>query len=763
MEAEEKITGTAVYTDDMTLPGMLHAAVVGSDYAHARILSYNTDAAKALAGVKAVLTGEDIEMAPVGQMIKDETPLARGKVRYIGEPVVAIAAVDLEIARAAARLVEIEYEELEAVFDPEEALKADAPILHEQRADYSALFEMPEHRNAMSYTQYKEGDPDSAWDECDVIVEGVYETPAQEHMYMEPCSTISSYDRNGKVTIWSSQQSVFRVQALVAETLCMSMSKVRVISPKVGGGFGGKCDLTHQPISVLLSRATRRPVKYTLTREEDMMTTKSRHPCKMYLRTGAKSDGTLIAREGKYYLDSGAYADEGPEVATVAAFFARGPYRIPNINVESWSVYTNKLKASAFRGFGNPQASFGSESQLDEIAEKIGMDPIELRLKNALKTGEQWLGGQHVEVGSLGDCLVAAREQSNWDEKLKGIPAPPGKRRGIGVAGMAHISALMSSSAMVMLNEDGTATLNTGAVDIGAGQHTVLAQIAAGTLGLSLDQVNYGGPDTDTSPFDFQTSASRITYTCGKAVTEAAESVRELMFEKAAQMLECDEGDLELGVGGVIGMKGVPEAKLRFADIAGYSLFVEGGAIMATHSWKFPGEPFDPKRTLRSGFTFNAIGVFCFGAQIAEVEVDEASGKVEVLNFWAAHDVGRAINPGACDGQIHGAVAQGLGYALFEEMLWDDGRLANPSMMDYKIPGSMDVPYGIHPILIEQPEETGPFGAKGIGEVSLVGVAPAIVNAVRNATGGAAVKKIPATGERVLRAMLEKEAEEKGN
>ena len=608
----------------------------------------------------------------------------------------------------------------------------------------------------MSYTQYKEGDPETAWNECDVIVEGVYETPAQEHMYMEPCSTISSYDRTGKVTIWSSQQSVFRVQALVAESLCMPMSDVRVISPKVGGGFGGKCDLTHQPISVLLSRATKRPVKYTLTREEDMMTTKSRHPCKIYMRTGAKKDGTLIAREGKFYLDSGAYADEGPEVATVTAFFSRGPYRIPNINTETWAVYTNKLKASAFRGFGNPQASFAAESQLDEVAEKIGMDPLQLRLKNALKTGEHWLGGQRVEVGSLADCLEAARVESGWNHKIGGLSAPPGKRRGIGVAGMSHISALMSSSAMVRLNEDGTATLNTGAVDIGAGQHTVLAQIAAGTLGLSLDQVKYGGPDTDSSPYAFQTSASRITYTCGKAVTEAAERVRELMFEKAAKMLECDEGDLELGVGGVIGIKGVPEAKLGFADIAGFSLFVDGGPIMATHSWKFPGEPFDPKRTLMNGFVFDAIGVFCFGAHIAEVEVDEASGKVEVLNFWAAHDVGRALNPGSCDGQIHGAVAQGLGYALFEEMLWDDGRLVNPSMMDYKIPGSMDVPFEIHPIVLEQPEETGPFGAKGIGEIALVGVAPAIVNAVRNATGGASVKKIPATSERVLRAMLER-------
>ena len=755
LEAREKLTGQAVYTDDMTLPGMLHAAMLGAPYAHARIRSIDTSEAEALEGVRAVVTAEDLPKKKyVGVFLKDQMTFAGDKVRYISEPIAAVAADTLEIARKALQLIEVEYEELPAVFDPEEALEADAPILHENRDEYPCPYERPEHPNAVAYTQFKEGDIDNAWAECDVIVEGVYETPAQEHMYMEPCSTLVAVDANGKITIWSSMQSVFRVQTMIAEAFDMPMSKVRVIAPRIGGGFGGKCDLTNQPATVALALKSGRPVKMTLSCEDDMMMMKSRHAGKIYCRTGARKDGTLVAREMRLFLDGGAYADESPEVSTVAAFFGRGPYRIPHVNVESWSVYTNKLRASAFRGFGNPQATFASERQIDEVAEKLGMDPIDLRIKNALQSGDKWLGGQTVEGGSLAECLEKARAASDWDKRRQnnGKEVRPGKRRGICVSGMSHISGMLSAGAAVRLHEDGTVTVNTGAVDIGEGADTVMAQICAGALGLSLDQVNYGNPDTDSSPYNFQTSASRVTYMVGKAVEQASERVREQMFRHAGEMLECAEDDLELRPGGVIGIRGVGDAAVPFAAIAGRSLYASGGPIMGTHNWLFEGERFDPKRALVRGFALDGIGVFTFGAHVVEVDVDMATGKTEVLEAWCAHDVGRALNPGAVDGQIHGAFAQGLGYGLYEELVWDDGRLVNPTMMDYKVPGPLDLPYKIHPILIENPSD-GPFGAKGIGEIALVGTAPAICNAITAATG-AAINRIPATPERVLRAIL---------
>jgi len=756
LEGSEKITGRAQYTDDLKLPGMLYGAILGSEYPHARIASIDTAQALALPGVKAVITGESIAMNRCGGAIKDETPLADGKVRYIGQPVAAVAAVDVQTAREATRLIDIEYEELDAVFDAESAIAEDAPNIHEDKADYFALYEIPPEKNVVAVTRFQEGDPDSAWDDCDVIVEGVYETPAQEHMYMEPCSTVASCDINGKITIWSSMQSVFRVQAMTAEALAMPMSKLRVIAPRIGGGFGGKGELTYQPIAAALSRECLAPVKVTLTREEDMSITKSRHPAKIFIRTGAKSDGTLHARECRILFDTGAYADEGPLVNAIGVFFAAGPYNIEHVIAEAKCIYTNKHKASAFRGFGNPQITYASESQIDEIAGKLGMDPIDIRLKNAIQTGDQWFGGQGVETGSLTACLEAVREASKWDERKASNKNRPGKKRGIVFAAAGHICGLLGGGATTRLNEDGTITVNTGAVDVGAGEDTVLAQIAAATLGVSIDQVNYATADTDVSPYNWNTAASRTTFIVGKAVRESAERVREQIFKHASEMFECSEGDLELRDGGLVGIKGVPDAVLPFVAIAGRALYATGGPISGSHNWIYSAEPHDPKRSIISGFTLDGMGVFVFAAQVIEVEVDEATGKVDVAEVWSAHDVGRALNPGAVDGQIHGAVVQGLGYALCEELVWEDGQLLNPSMMDYKIPSILDVPYAINPVVLEYPDEQGPFGAKGIGEIGLVPVAPAVANAVQDAIGKR-IRRIPLTGEYVLEAILESE------
>ncbi len=753
VDARDKLTGRAVYTDDIDLPGMLHAAILGADHPHARILSIDISAAQALPGVKAVITGRNIETGLIGSCLKDEPPLATDKVRYVGEPVAAVAAVDAETARRAVQLIDVRYEELEPVLDIDAVLSPGAPVIHEHKQDYFCIYEMPSAPNAAGYTQFKEGSPESAWAECDVIVEGVYETPAQEHMYLEPCSTVAAPEANGKFVVWSSMQSVFRVQVLTAEALKIPMTRLRVIAPKIGGGFGGKCELTNQPIAVALAMAANAPVKLTYTRAEDMSTVKSRHACRTIMKTGAKRDGTLVAREVLMHFDTGAYADEGPEVASVGAFFARGPYRIPHINAEAWCWYTNKLKAGAFRGFGNPQVSYASELQIDEIAARLGLDPMDVRRRNALASGDLWLGGKTVKGGTLVPCIDALREACGWDAKRGGIPAPPGKKRGIGMATVAHISAMMGAGSTVRLNEDGTVTVNTGAIDIGEGADTVLTQMAASALQVPVESINYANADSDLSPYNFQTSASRTTYTVGKAVENASLQVRDKIFAHAAEILECAPGDLELRGNGVVGVQGVPDAKLPYAAIAARALYGTGGPISGHYNWIYEGDAYDPKRAIIRGFTFSGIGVFCFAAQAVEVEVDLASGQVEVVQAWSAHDVGRAINPRSVEGQVQGGFVQGLGYALTEELVWDGGRLENPSMMDYKIPGALDVPYAIQPIILEHPEEDGPWGAKGIGEIGIVGVAPAVVNAITHATG-ATVKTIPATPERVLDTLI---------
>ncbi len=756
IEGPDKATGRAIYTDDISRPGMLHAALLGSHYAHARILSIDTSQAKALAGVKAVLTGADLPLNYIGMFIKDQLPLATDTVRYVGDPVAAVAAVDLNTARRALRLIEVEYEELEPVFDVIKALEPDAPVVHEKRDEYPCMYELPKEPNAICYTEFMEGDPNAAWDECDVVVEGEYRLPAQYHAYMEPSSTVAEMDSSGKITLWSSTQGVARSQMYTAMATGLPMSKIRMIAPRIGGGFGGKCEFTNQPITALLAQATGRPVKLTYSREDDMTMMKRRHGGVIYMKTGATKDGILIARDCRIVLDGGAYADESPEVSPVAAFFSRGPYRIPNMRAEAWAVYTNLSRASAFRGFGNPQASFASESQIDELAEKLNMDPIGMRIKNALEQDDKFFCGKTIENATIRACLEKVRGASGWDAKRNGsLPARPGKRRGIGVAAVSHISGLAGAGANVLLNEDGSVSLNCGAVDIGQGSDTILTQIVAGSLALNMDQVNFAAPDTDSSPFQFQTAASRNTYVIGVAVKQASDEVREQVYRHASEIFECDSADLELRQGGMVGVKGSPDAVLPFAAVAGRAMWETGGPIMGSHNWLYtPQERMDPKRMTLGGFALmpDAIGIFTFAAQVAEVEVDEVTGQVEVLEFWSAHDVGRAINTASVEGQIEGGIAQMLGYALTEEMLWDNGRMLNPSMMDYKIPGMADVPLKIHPLIIETPEDTAPFGAKGVGEICAVGPAPAVTNAIKHATG-ARINEIPVTPERALRAL----------
>ncbi len=744
-----KVTGRAIYTDDMVLPHMLHGAILGSPHAHARIRSCDASAARALPGVAAVITGADLPAIYFGTMIKDETVLATDKVRYVGEAVAAVAAVDRRVAQQALQLIAVEYEELPSVLDPADALKPGAPIIHEDLARYVRIFDARAAGNVISDQEIAEGEIDAAWAQCDVIVDGEYSTQAQAHTYLEPCAALAAVDDAGKVTVWSSHQSVNRVQATIAESLGLPMSRIRVLTPRVGGGFGGKMEHTVQPIAVALALKAGRPVKLVLSREDDFTMMRSRHATRIRMRTGARADGTLIAREAEIVCDGGAFADESPAVLGFALLMARGPYRIPNLRAHGLAVYTNKLRASGFRGFGNPQITFAGESQLDELADRLGIDPIELRLKNALRKGDRAVGGEVVQSCGLDECLNWVRASSDWSRRRAG--AAHGKRRGIGVAAFGHICGLMGSSAIIRLIDDGSVTLSTGAVDIGQGSDTALAQICAASLGLAIDKVNLVAPDTDASPYNWGTAGSRVTYMVGRAVAGAAQDLTTKMLGHAAEMLECAAADLELRPGGRVGIRGVTGKELGFREVAMRSLYRVGGPLIGSHSLVYDGASFDPKRTVMKGFPYRTLGIYYFGAQAVEVEIDDATGQVRVLGAWLAHDVGRAINPVAVEGQIQGGFVQGLGYGLFEEMSWDGGQLANPTMMDYKIAGAGDVTYEIAIKIVEDPEPTGPFGAKGAGEAGIIGVAAAIANAVSNATG-CRIRDLPLTPERVFRA-----------
>jgi len=753
LDANDKVTGRAAYTADLHRPGMLHGAIVKSPHAHARILSYDVSAALAFPGVACVLTGDDVAGGKFGPFIKDECVLAKGKVRFVGEAVCVVAAEDEAMARRAAQLIEVTYEELPAILTPEEAMAPNAALVHEDDAANFRIFQTECGGNLAWACAFSEGDVDAAWAACDVIVEGEFETQAQAHVAIEPCGALAEVDAAGRVTIWSANQSVFRVQANVCDALGLPMSKVRCVSPRVGGGFGNKMEMHVQGMTAALALATDRPVKLILTREEDFEMVRLRHPYRIRAKTGARHDGTLIAREVEAIIDCGAYGDDSPGVMGFSLLMARGPYRIPNFRASGRLYYTNKLRFGAFRGFGNPQVSFATETQLDEIAAKLGIDPFDLREKNAVRAGDRWVGGGAVHSDGFVKCLESARHASHWDERRK-RSAAPGKWRALGVACTAHISGLLASAAIVRLLEDGTVVLNTGAVDIGQGSDTVLPQICAEALQIPVHKVALSSPDTDGSPYNWGTTASRVTYMTGRAVVGAAGEVARKIKVHAAEMLECGETDLELREGGRVGIVGIPQKEVTFRDVSLRAHWAVGGPIIGAESVMYDKPTIvDPKRTVFSGLPFPQIGVFSFNAVVCDVEIDKASGKTTVLEAWSACDVGKAINPMSVEGQIQGGFVQGLGFALFEEVVWDGARIANPSLMDYKIATTLDVPREIHPLLVEEPELDGPFGAKGIGEIPICAVAPAIANGIASAAS-VRLRQLPLTPERVLRAML---------
>jgi carbon-monoxide dehydrogenase large subunit len=558
---------------------------------------------------------------------------------------------------------------------------------------------------------------------------------------MEPSGAIALIDPSGKIIIHSSTQGIFITQSRVSESLKIPMSKIRVIAPNVGGGFGGKIETNVQPICVALAQKTGLPIKVVLTREEEFTAGRPRHPTTIWGKLGLKKDGTFVAKEMINIFDTGAYSDDGPGVTGFGSLMARGPYRIPNLKIVGNCVYTNKVKSGAFRGFGNPQTGFASESLIDMAAKELNMDPLDLRLKNALVPGDHSVGKQTIHSVGIMECLKKAAEALEWKQKK-------GKCRGRGIAAVNHISGLLTVSAFVRINEDGTISLHVGTMDIGQGSDTILTQIVAEELGVPLEDINLISRDTDAAPYTWATSASRLTYTGGNAVRLAAIDAREQLLELASKQLDENKDDLMVQNKKIF-VKWDPEKGLTFHQLGAISCWVKGGPIVGKSSFMVETPPFD--RSGFSGFPFGTMTGYIFAAQAVEVEVDVETGKVKMIQCASAHDVGHAIHPQNVEGQIEGGFVQGLGYALTEEIVFDGGKVINPSFADYKIPMAMDIP-PITPIIVEAYDETGPYGAKGLGEPGLVGVAPAIANAIYDAIG-VRIKDLPITPEKVLDAI----------
>jgi carbon-monoxide dehydrogenase large subunit len=738
LDAVEKVTGTAKYIADLRLPGMLHARVLRSPYPHARIVSIDVSAAERLPGVMAVVTGEELDFLG-GEAVKDMPFLARGKVRFVGEPVAAVAAVSEEVADEAIRLIRVEYEELPAVFDPVEAAGDGAPIIHEDMASYQRIgvVQPIPGTNIISYSEERQGDVERGFADSDYVFTDTFRIHTVQHVAIEPHGSIALWSSDGRLTVWTSNDGPHRLRKDLADAMRMPMTRIRVIVPYLGGGFGSKGGLKAEPVAIALARKVPgRPVRVVYSREEVFTSSLVRHAAVITVKTGVKADGTLVAREVVGYWDTGAYAEKGPTVVKQAMAAAAGPYRIPHIRLVGYCVYTNKPIAGAYRGYGSPQVTWAYESQMDMIARRLEMDPLEFRLKNIVREGDRLPTGQPAHSVGVEECLRRVAAELKWGEKTA-----PGRGKGIACT-CKNTKTPSGSAAYVTLNQDGTVNVITSAVEIGQGASTIMAQIAAHELGIPLQKVSVSAPDTDSTPYDASTTSSRTTFHVGNAVRAAAQDVKEQLVAMAAVLLKVRPEDLEV-CDGKVRVRDAPDRALSYQDVL-KQCFGAGGSVLGRGFYYPPAQE-------GSGM-WSAPSVFwMYGAQGVEVEVDRDTGQVRVLKLVAAHDVGRAINPATCSGQIEGGAVHGVGVSLFEELVVRDGRVMNPNLHDYKVPTAMDVPELV-PIIVEAPHEHGPYGAKGVGEPVISPTAPAIANAVEDAVG-VRIQELPLTPERVLRAL----------
>ena len=759
-DANPKVTGRAMHVGNIEMPGMLHVAVLHSPYAHARIKHIDKSKAEALSGVAVVLTGAEIARMPgvdshFGPAFRDQPILAVEKVCFVGDPVVAVAATDRRTAEDALQTVEVEYEPLPAAFDVLEAAKPGSPLVHEQHRPAGAFADLAhvqagQKSNICYHFKLRLGDVDQAFAEADRVFEDTFSSPPAQHMPMEPHATLAYLDEHDRLNIWTASQSPSYVRTEIAATFGIPMNRIRVRVPYLGGGYGAKLYAKLEPLVTTLALITKKPVRYALTREEEFLTI-TKHRVVTKIKTALKN-GAITARKCEVYWDTGAYAEIGPRIGHKSGYTSAGPYRIPNVWIDSYCVYTNKVPAGAFRGFGVPQVIWAYDSQMDIIARAIGADPMEFRLKPALEEGEPFATGTQVRSFGVKEAIRQAAEAIQWSQPR---PMQTGTtRRGRGIA--AGVKAVLTpsiSGAIVILNADGTANVLSSTVEMGQGSETTMGQIVAEELGISVEQVHIVQPDTDVTPYDTITAGSRSTYHMGNAVRMAAAKIKKELCEVVASKLEVDLDDLAARNGRIF-VRGMEERGMTIGAI----FLAKFGSLGTTIAAEAVCQPSASHMDPETGQSEKCTEYWFPSATAAEVEVDTETGKAKVLQLYSVGDTGTAINPRHCEQQLLGAAIMHLGLTLFEEMVFDEGQLVNGSLLDYQIATFGDMPEFFRPIVVEVPHESGPFGAKGAGETGALTVAPAIANAIEDAVG-VRVRDLPITPEKILRALAVRNGE----
>jgi len=739
VDALEKVTGRARYVTDLTVPGMVHARVLRSPYAHARVRRVDLTRARARPGVVAALAGADLTWCDpyYGPAYRDRPVLAIDVARFEGEPVAAVAAVDEATAEEALELIDVDYEPLAAVLTLEEALAPGAPLVHVGQpaaghfADLSTLKPQP-GTNICHQFQFARGETASALSAADVVVEDAYRFPPVQHVALEPHAVVAAWDETGALTLWASTQNPYSVRVELAKMFDVPLARIRVVVPHLGGGFGSKTYAKLEPLAATLAHAAGRPVRLAASVPEAFQTVR-RCAARVAVRVGFRRDGALLAVECDADYDVGAYADIGPRVVQKGTYTATGPYRVPHVKLASRAVYTNTTPGGAFRGFGVPQLAWALELLFDVAADRLDRDPVDLRRQNFLAHGEEFAPGDTPIDGKLEESLGRAAEAIGWSQRAAAD-------RGRGVAAMLKASVAPSvSEAIVRLHADGSVTVLASAVEMGQGTRTVLAQITAEVLSVPLARVSVVQPDTAVTPYDQTTSSSRSTAMTGRAVQVAAEDVRDQLLAIVAQAWSVASRDLVLADGAVVS----GGRRLAYSETLALRFGMSGGELIG-RGVIAPGRTAAP---LGGSTPFWEMAV---GA--AEVSVDEETGAVRVERYVSVADVGRAINPLLLEGQDEGGVVQGLGHTLLEEMLYADGHLLNGTLLVYRVPRADDTPSEIVCRFVENADGSGPFGAKGAGEGSLIPVSPAVANALARLTG-VRLRDLPLSPERVWRAL----------
>ena len=723
VDAREKVTGHATYASDVYLPEMLMCKLLSSTRAHARIARIDTSKAEQHPGVRAVITGKDFPDIQFGSgALKDRYIMARDEVYYIGEPIAAVAADDEVTAEEALELIEVEYEDLPTVINPLDAIKPDAPAVHSDLANFEGYgFAMG--NNVSALLDADRGDVDQAFQEADLVIEETYRSQGINQGFLEPMACIANVEPNGRLTVWASTQGPYQIRSQLSAVLDIPLSSIRVIPMELGGGFGAKLRLAFEGFAALLAMKTGRPVKLINTREEVFTLNGPRLPVTNYVKTGVMNDGKIIAREGYTIFDVGAYLGAGPNSGIGHGL---GAYDIPNFRLRSFGVYTNKIYVGSYRASGVADMTFAVESHMDTIAHRLGMDPMELRQKNALKEGDVSVSGARVPRNGLMETLQVVKDRLGLPKKLE-------DGRGVGIALCEWRSGSGPSTASISVNEDGTVSLLTGSVDI-SGSDTGLAAITAETLGVDMDQVIVAKRDTDLAPFTGPSGGSRITYSQGKAVQMAAEDARDKLVALAAERFGVPADALACEDGRVYVLDNPPQS-MTLGQLAGASLTSRGGPIIGLASL--------------SSMPYNPV----FAAQGVEVLVDRQTGQVKVTKYIQAQDVGVALNPMAASGQLEGGAVQGIGRALTEDMRIDPetGAVLTSSLSTYLMPLAIDLPE-METVMISVPSDDGPFGARGVAEPPGFGPPAAIANAIYDAVG-IRIRELPLSGERVLAAL----------